>query len=94
MACLKYPDYARGNLFTGTTNSYTATEDCYVQFILVATSAASIKIDGVEVGVYDSITSVAVTAFNGYLKKGQTITANVGNAMTTTRFKVFGLIEA
>jgi hypothetical protein len=92
--CPRFPDYARGNLFTGVTSSYTATEDCYVQFVLVATGAMTVKVDNVEVGCSDSITSVAVTTFNGFLKKGQKITVNTSNAMVPSRFKVFGLIGA
>lgn len=92
--CPRFPDYARGNLFTGVTSSYTATEDCYVQLVLVAAGAMTVKIDNVEVGCSDSITSVAVTTFNGFLKKGQKITANTNNAMAPARFKVFGLIGA
>lgn len=92
--CPRFPDYARGNLFTGVTSSYTATEDCYVQFVLVAAGAMTIKIENVEVGCSDNITNVAVTTFNGFLKKGQKITANASSAMAPARFKVFGLIGA
>ena len=93
-SCPRFPDYARGNLFSGSaTNTYTAPEDCYIQAVLLgASETITISIDGVEVGVRDDISAAKISSFSGFLKKGQTITASSNNAFATSRFKVFGLI--
>ena len=95
-SCLRFPDYARGNLFTSSTatNTYTATEDCFIQAILVSASETiTISVNGVEVGTRDDISGVRVSAFSGILKKGQTITASSNTAFAQARFKVFGFIQ-
>lgn len=93
-SCSRFPDYARGNLFSGSaTGSYTATEDCYIQTILISASGTvTIYVDGIEAGVRDDISGVRIFKFSGFLKKGQTITASSNTAFATSRFKVFGLI--
>ena len=96
--CPRFPDYARGNLISGTMTSYTTTEDCYVVFTFYTQSStiqgARLTINGVIVSGADSssINNMGSTTFAGYVKKGSILSRSDNGSLSDTTLKVFGLI--
>lgn len=89
----RYSDYANGNLITSSVTSYTATEDCYCSFILVAGSAQNrhLTVNGNIVSSYDSTSGVHIYSYCGYIEKGSVLRRQDGLAMNTDQLKVFRL---
>lgn len=91
--CARFPDYARGNLYTSASTSYTCTEDCYVVYTYFTndSTARVLRIDGVQVATGAWLDRTVIT-FSGYVKKGSVLTNTVGDSIGTSYLKVFGLI--
>lgn len=94
----RYPDYARGSLYTTGATSYTCTEDCYISYFIFAGSANTyyLCVDGIEVSSASSGyvlgQDFAYVSFNGYVKKGAVITVNNNQTIPVGSLKVFGLV--
>ena len=81
-----------GNYSTAT-DTYTATEDCYVMADVIVTNntVGTVEIDGKKVCEYYYTSSgISVVSYNGYLKKGQTILITHG-AISAHSFIVYGI---
>lgn len=76
-----FPDYAHPITIPSGTTSWTATEDCYVDFTYVtgpdSVPNCRLTINGNVVSVYD-LTTVGVTTFSGFVKKGQIVSTTIG----------------
>jgi hypothetical protein len=72
-SCCRFPDYAHP--ITPSSATWVATEDCYISILQVFNydSSTKIYIDGNVASVYDSQTDLRILAFNGYVKKGQSV---------------------
>ena len=95
-SCAKYPDYASGNLITQNASSYTPTEDCYINYLMIVSTTSdnqALLIDNVEVTSYDGGTSPArIFSYSGYVKKGSVIKRKDNGNFTPTTLKVFKLV--
>jgi hypothetical protein len=79
--------------YQGITDTYTATEDCYVMADVVITNsvAGTVKIGNeIVCEYYYTNAGISVASYNGYLKKGQTLTIQHGYQSGHT-FKVYGI---
>ena len=86
----RFPDWAHPK--TITVNPWTADEDCYVECVAVSTGGgAHLDIDGNVASVRDDAGGVHVTTLNGFIKKGQVLTAT---QTMPDRCKVFPLLPA
>lgn len=74
------------------TDSYTATEDCYIMLDIVngGGRVSTVQIDGETVSEYFLQGSTVLVPYNGYLKKGQTITVTHGQTASHT-INVYGV---
>ena len=94
--CPRFPDYARGSIYTTQATSFTMPEDGYISYMYVGSANLSLMINNVAVTPIDGIGSPPTyyVAFSGYVKKGDVITRSVGGNISTDTLKVFGLIGA
>lgn len=94
--CPRFPDYASGNLITQNVSSYTPTEDCYINYLLIASTTNdnyALVIDNVEVSSYDGGTTPArVFSYSGYVKKGSVIRRKDNGDISPSVLKVFKLV--
>ena len=93
-----FPDYASGNQFTTSATSYTATEDCYcIYFVIAATSGnRHLLADGVQVSSYDGATASSgivyyVYNFSGYIKKGTVLRRQDNASLYDNSFRIYKL---
>lgn len=78
-----------------TSMSYTATEDCYIEFYLViATNGSStqILIDGKEVGKFYR-TSIVGDTQGFFVKKGQVVSVSDAHSSYDSSYVVYGIIQ-
>ena len=78
-----------------TSMTYTATEDCYIEFYLViATNGSStqIRIDGKEVGKFYR-TSIAGDTQGFFVKKGQVVSVSNAHSSYDSSYVVYGIIQ-
>lgn len=96
IAHTRFPDYARGSIFTtNNVSSYTCPEDCYVSYSFMTgttDSHSSLQIDGVDVSAWNNTSNSAFEHFSGFAKKGSVLTRSGGGNFSTYTLKVFGLI--
>jgi microcystin-dependent protein len=91
-----FPDYAHP-ITVPATNSWTATEDCYVMFhwITLGDSSNALYLDGDRVDTWDSSSYESIrtysVSFNGYIKKGQVLSLASGHDFSSNSFKAFPL---
>lgn len=79
--------------YSTATDTYTATEDCYVMADVIVTNntVGTVDIDGKKVCEYYYTNSgISVVSYSGYLKKGQTILVTHG-ATSAHSFIVYGI---
>ena len=74
-ACPKYPDYAN-KITIAEVASWTATEDCYINYMYTGVAAQHIYINGNKVSVSDGSNNFFYVQFSGYAKKGDIITCD------------------
>jgi microcystin-dependent protein len=92
-----FPDYAHPITIPAGTNTWTATEDCYVMFhcITLGDSSNALYLDGDRVDTWDSSSYGSVrtylVSFNGYIKKGQVLSLDSGHNFSSNSFKAFPL---
>ena len=74
-ACPRYPNYAKGNIWTDSATSFTTTCDCYLMYLAVGRTAGNrtLYIDDNKVGVEDNSGDIYISTFYGFVKKGSTI---------------------
>ena len=72
-SCPRFPDYK--NKLTVTTQTWYATEDCYITAIYISNDTASTDfyVDEIGCSTYSTVGSYRVMTFNGFIKKGQRI---------------------
>lgn len=76
---------------SSSTDTYTATEDCYImQDVVTGSSVATVQIDSETVAEYSFSGTTMLLSYNTYLKKGQTITVTHG-ATSAHTIKAFGI---
>lgn len=91
-----FPDYAHPISIPNGATSWTATQDCYVDYTYMGSVGniqnARLTIDGNEVGVYDK-NNEGVSTFSGFVKKGQIVSTVIGTTTLsrTDIIKVFPL---
>jgi len=73
--------------------SYTATEDCFVNFYIVVTAntSTSISINGVNIAGFWHSNLNGGDPFGVYLKKGQTISVSGANSSSDSSYTVYGI---
>ena len=72
-SCTRFPDYANQIIIQSGLTSWKATEDCFVIISQLTNVVNSIRIDGILVGITDTISDITINSFSGYIKKDQTI---------------------
>lgn len=78
---------------SSTTDTYTATEDCYImQDIVTGSTVSTVNIDGETVAEY-LVSGTQIISYNAFLKKGQVLTVTHGGTAQHT-IKVFGITYA
>lgn len=96
-----FPDYAHPISIPSGTTSWTATEDCYVNYTYMTTEndipTCRLTIDGNAVGVYDRLSTIGagIAVFSGFIKKGQTV-STIGGIVSLSRtdtIKFFPLVD-
>ena len=92
--CCRFPDYAHP-IDLGTAQSWTATEDCYVEwFYMTSATNREFFINNNKVNVQDffqlSDSTIYISVFNGYVKKGDVISSS--QPWSATILKAFPLI--
>ena len=90
----KFPDYARGSIYTVATNSYTMPEDGYVTYTRTSGTddGIGLRIDGEYVSGNDISGGTFIASYSGYARKGSVITTSNNTNMSLRQLKVFGLI--
>lgn len=73
--------------------SYTAIEDCFINFYIVVTANAStsISINGLNIGGFWHSTLNGGDPFGVYLKKGQTVSVSGANSSSDSSYAVYGI---
>lgn len=95
--CPRFPDYARGSLYTTQATSFTMPEDGYISYVYVgATDGATLMINNNVITPIDGAGSPLLyyVVFNGYVKKGDIIKRSNDSAISPNILKIFGLIGA
>ena len=72
-SCTRFPDYANQIIIQNGLTSWKATEDCFVIISQLSNVVNNIRIDGILVGLTDTISDITINSFSGYIKKDQTI---------------------
>lgn len=90
--CPRFPDYANQITVENEVATWTATEDCYINYMYTGESTQHIYINGNKVSVNDNSNNFYYVQFSGYAKKGDVITCD-GNFLGSNRtlFKAFKL---
>ena len=80
--CPRFPDYANRITIPNNSNSWTATEDCYLMYVCTSQSnPVQIYLNNSEIGVTDNFGTSPiyyVVNFAGYIKKGDTVSCDSG----------------
>jgi hypothetical protein len=85
-----FPDYAHPITIPDGTFTWTATEDCYVNYTYMTTAnnipTCRLTIDGNVVGAYDRLSTIdaGIVIFSGFIKKGQTV-STIGVIVSLSR---------
>ena len=90
-SCPRFPDYARGSIYTTATSQITAQEDGYISFMYVGSSSVGLMINNNLVSAIDVVGSNYYVTFSGYVKKGDVIKRSNGGNISTSILKMFGL---
>ena len=88
-----FPDYASGNLITSSITSYTATEDCYISFLLIANSSGNrhLLINDVRVSSFDDSNGIYVYTYSGFIKEGDVLKRQDNLEVKPNQLRVYKL---
>lgn len=89
-SCPRFPDYARGSIYTTATMEITMQEDGYISFMYVG-SSVGLMINNNLVSAIDVVGGNYYVTFSGYVKKGDVIKRSNGGNISTSILKIFGL---
>lgn len=91
----RFPDYARGNIYTTEVTSYTASENIYVICYVYTGSDKGLAVDGNTVTVTQTISGTSprqqFSSFCGFVKKGSVLTPVNESSIPLNWIKIFGL---